>query len=108
MPTEPGTVGPKWAKSIGILSAVWLRLPHHAYFASNRRTKVGGCEKRVDDPRLRCQNGSQDRNEGAAARSKHPGGVVMGLADGSVSFIADDIALVVWQAVASRAGEEQF
>jgi prepilin-type N-terminal cleavage/methylation domain-containing protein len=40
------------------------------------------------------------------ARSNHPTGVSTALADGSVRVIADDIDLAVWQALATRAGEE--
>ena len=36
------------------------------------------------------------------ARSRHPGGVNLVMADGSVSFIDNDITLAVWQAMASR------
>ncbi len=43
----------------------------------------------------------------AAARSKHRGGVVTGRADGSVEFVADDIDLEIWQALATRAGRER-
>jgi prepilin-type processing-associated H-X9-DG protein len=35
------------------------------------------------------------------ARSRHPGGVNLVMADGSVSFIANDVTLPVWQAMAS-------
>ena len=40
------------------------------------------------------------------ARSHHPGGVVSGLADGSVSFATDSVDLAIWQAYGSiQAGE---
>ncbi len=38
------------------------------------------------------------------ARSRHPGGVNLVLADGSVSYIDNGIALAVWTAMASRNG----
>jgi prepilin-type processing-associated H-X9-DG protein/prepilin-type N-terminal cleavage/methylation domain-containing protein len=41
-----------------------------------------------------------------AARSKHPGGVNALLADGHVRFVQDAIALDVWRAIGSRAGQE--
>jgi len=41
-----------------------------------------------------------------AARSKHPGGVNVGLADGSVRFIAETIDLATWRALGSIAGGE--
>ena len=40
------------------------------------------------------------------ARSRHPGGVNVALADGSVQFIGDSIAINVWQALATIAGNE--
>ncbi len=41
-----------------------------------------------------------------AARSRHSGGVNVGLADGSVRFVANSIDLVTWRALATRAGGE--
>lgn len=41
-----------------------------------------------------------------AASSYHPGGVNVGLADGSVRFVADNIANATWQALASINGGE--
>jgi len=40
------------------------------------------------------------------SRSMHPGGVNAALCDGSVRFIGDSIALQVWQAIGTPAGEE--
>jgi len=47
-------------------------------------------------------------NEGAiaTARSYHPGGVNVVMADGSVRFVSSSIALAVWRAVGTRAGGE--
>jgi len=41
-----------------------------------------------------------------AARSRHPGGVNVGMTDGSVRFIKDLISLQTWYAVATRSGGE--
>ncbi len=41
-----------------------------------------------------------------AARSYHPGGVNVALADGSVRFISDGIQFSIWQALGTRAGGE--
>jgi prepilin-type processing-associated H-X9-DG protein len=41
-----------------------------------------------------------------AARSRHPGGVNVLLADGVVDFYSDSIAKEVWQALGTRAGDE--
>ncbi|MEQ9406221.1 MAG: DUF1559 domain-containing protein [Fuerstiella sp.] len=40
------------------------------------------------------------------ASSRHPGGVQVQLADGSVRFTSENIDLLVWRAVGTRAGEE--
>ncbi|MEW4456238.1 DUF1559 domain-containing protein [Bremerella sp. JC817] len=45
-------------------------------------------------------------NEHHAARSLHPGGVQTLMADGSVHFIAETIALDVWRAAGSMNGKE--
>lgn len=42
----------------------------------------------------------------AGARSRHPGGVNVGLADGSVRFVSNTIDLSIWRYVATRNGEE--
>jgi len=41
-----------------------------------------------------------------AARSFHPGGVNVAYADGSLRFVGDGVDLAVWQAAATRAGQE--
>jgi prepilin-type N-terminal cleavage/methylation domain-containing protein/prepilin-type processing-associated H-X9-DG protein len=41
-----------------------------------------------------------------AARSKHPGGVNVATADGSVKFIKNSISLNIWRALSSSAGGE--
>lgn len=41
-----------------------------------------------------------------AARSRHPGGVHIALADGSVRFVAQDIALTTWRAMGTIDGGE--
>jgi prepilin-type processing-associated H-X9-DG protein len=40
------------------------------------------------------------------ARSQHPGGVNVGLADGSVRFLKETIDQRVWWALSTRAGGE--
>ena len=41
-----------------------------------------------------------------AARSRHPGGVNVGLADGSVRYIKDSINLFSWRALSTTQGNE--
>ncbi|MDX1962523.1 MAG: DUF1559 domain-containing protein [Pirellulales bacterium] len=40
------------------------------------------------------------------ARSHHPGGVHLGLADGSARFVTEEVHVPVWRAAATRAGGE--
>ena len=42
----------------------------------------------------------------SSARSQHSGGVNVGLADGSVRFVRNGVALQVWRALGSKAGGE--
>jgi prepilin-type N-terminal cleavage/methylation domain-containing protein len=42
----------------------------------------------------------------AAARSRHPGGVVAAMADASMKFFSDSIDLVTWRSMATRAGND--
>jgi len=44
----------------------------------------------------------------AAARSRHPGGVHVLLADGSARFVGDSVEILVWQAMASIQGGEVY
>jgi hypothetical protein len=52
------------------------------------------------------QGGAPFRANAAAARGYHPNGVMAGLADGSVRFFSNNIALATWQALGSRGGGE--
>jgi len=62
----------------------------------------------VEEPRLPCDNthGTAMDQFHAAARSHHPGGVVVCFGDGHVSFYADDVDLVLWQAISTIKGGE--
>jgi prepilin-type N-terminal cleavage/methylation domain-containing protein/prepilin-type processing-associated H-X9-DG protein len=69
------------------------------------------CE--VDDPRnapelnLPCTPGIWGRYDyTAASRSRHPGGVNVGMCDGVARFAGDDVASNVWQSLGSIAGGE--
>ena len=42
------------------------------------------------------------------ARSRHPGGVNVCMADGAVRFVNDTIELSIWRALATVKGEETF
>jgi prepilin-type N-terminal cleavage/methylation domain-containing protein len=47
-----------------------------------------------------------DGNLWAASRSAHPGGVVASMCDGAVRFVSDTVDLTTWQALATRAGDD--
>ena len=47
---------------------------------------------------LPCVAGSSYNEITAASRSRHPGGVNVGICDGSVQFVSDNVGIAVWQA----------
>ena len=57
---------------------------------------VGATDNAPNDP----DGGLQD------FRSYHPGGVNIGLADGSVQFVADSVSETLFQALGTRSGGE--
>jgi prepilin-type N-terminal cleavage/methylation domain-containing protein/prepilin-type processing-associated H-X9-DG protein len=62
------------------------------------------CYATENQPRLNlpCRPGKPDAtNQMAASRSRHSGGVQVGLVDGSARFVPDSIDLAVWQALGS-------
>lgn len=76
---------------------------------------IGPCPQTQGDTQYRAPCTSIGNNQGftpsaarafAGARSRHPGGVNVGLADGSVRFVSDTIDLLLWRQVATRAGGE--
>lgn len=67
---------------------------------------VWGCRSEPREGMPCIQIGSPYTENYSAARSYHPGGVLGALADGSVSFYSDSIALEIWQALGTRAGGE--
>jgi prepilin-type processing-associated H-X9-DG protein len=62
-----------------------------------------------DVPDLPCDPiamSSPNRPSTLASRSRHPGGVNVGLCDGSVTFINNSIAIGTWQALSTTTGSE--
>ncbi|MFM7319064.1 MAG: H-X9-DG-CTERM domain-containing protein, partial [bacterium] len=60
----------------------------------------------VNEPQLPCQPGSSDSDQFAGSRSRHPGGVNVAFADGSVRFVKNSINGITWTALHSiQAGE---
>jgi prepilin-type N-terminal cleavage/methylation domain-containing protein/prepilin-type processing-associated H-X9-DG protein len=60
----------------------------------------------VSEPKLPCQPGNSDSDQFAGSRSRHPGGVNICFADGSVRFIKDTINGNTWNALHSIKGGE--
>jgi prepilin-type N-terminal cleavage/methylation domain-containing protein/prepilin-type processing-associated H-X9-DG protein len=57
-------------------------------------------------PALPCAVATTATGYYAAARSRHAGGVNIGMADGSVQFISEHIALNTWRAISTMDGSE--
>ncbi|HVT26908.1 MAG TPA: DUF1559 domain-containing protein [Lacipirellulaceae bacterium] len=51
-------------------------------------------------------NGPNEDGAASTASSRHSGGVNLAMADGSTHFVADNIDVLVWQAIGSRNGAE--
>jgi hypothetical protein len=74
--------------------------------------RINSCDRGIPrESSLYCEQavatGPDSSETWASARSAHRGGVVAASADGSVRFYAEDIHLPVWQALATRAGNER-
>jgi prepilin-type N-terminal cleavage/methylation domain-containing protein len=64
------------------------------------------CDNGARGRDLRCDDSGGDGRGGVAARSKHAGGVQVGLCDGSVRFVSETINNVTWRALLTIAGNE--
>jgi prepilin-type N-terminal cleavage/methylation domain-containing protein/prepilin-type processing-associated H-X9-DG protein len=70
----------------------------------------GGCYSHIMTPNLRScyfpDQGKQPGNGMIGAQSNHPGGVNVGMLDGSVKFVKDSVARQTWWAIATCNGGE--
>jgi prepilin-type processing-associated H-X9-DG protein len=71
----------------------------------------GGCYSHINTPNNQAcfysgQTGTHTIYSFEGASSNHPGGVNVGLIDGSVRFIKDSVNWQTWAAIATRAGGE--
>lgn len=71
----------------------------------NFRDGTPYCANGLGGP-LRCDDRVGDGRGGTVARSRHTGGVHIGLADGSVTFISDNIDRVTWRSLLTIQGGE--
>ncbi|TVS10297.1 MAG: DUF1559 domain-containing protein [Planctomycetaceae bacterium] len=69
----------------------------------NLMDRPASCSAAPDDRHLRCAGAFEYPYQ--TARSKHPGGVNVGLGDGSVTFISSTIELRVWLRMLSNTGQ---
>ncbi len=66
--------------------------------------EAGYCDAAYPNPP--CAGNVGPDGEIMFARSKHPGGVNVAMADGSVRFVRDDIDLTTWRALGTARGDE--
>ena len=80
-----------------------------ATFTPNTQTLCSDSGAEYDVDWTNQQEGKSDSISTYAAvtsRSYHPGGVNVGLMDGSVRFVGDTVELMVWRSSFTRSGEE--
>ena len=74
---------------------------HHNYTPNDQtpdQTRSGHCVSTEKAPCIGSFSSFADRQLISTTRSNHPGGVNVLMGDGSVNFVADTVALNVWQA----------
>jgi prepilin-type N-terminal cleavage/methylation domain-containing protein len=78
-----------------------LLTPNANALDNNNRDQPGFCSADNTDPQLRCAAGGSRAYQ--TARSKHTGGVMACLADGSVRFVSNTISLATWRQLLAQA-----
>jgi prepilin-type N-terminal cleavage/methylation domain-containing protein/prepilin-type processing-associated H-X9-DG protein len=80
---------------------------HGANAADDAFDKTFECDPTIpaSDP-MHCTQDRSDANIWAAARSRHPGGVNVVMADGAAGFVSNSIDYGVWQALATISGSD--
>ena len=91
----------------------WNETNHRGYLWMNGEIRCSSYNHyyRPNDALYDCVTGSGASTGYAgfgwrAARSAHPGGVDVVMFDGTANFISDSVDLAIWQAIATRAGNE--
>lgn len=101
-----GSTGATW----GGLGGYWGGAPHGSFAFSSAETpnttipdRVYSC-KSTTWPKSPCENGNADGLPGRYnfARSYHPGGVIVGLCDGSVRFVSDSVDTLTFRYLGNR------
>ncbi|WP_165227216.1 DUF1559 domain-containing protein [Aquisphaera insulae] len=81
--------------------------PNHTMYSHHRTPNHTEPDCRGGNPFGDATNAAWDRlSLDTAARSLHPGGVNIALADGSVRFVMNSVSLAAWQALGTRNGGE--
>jgi prepilin-type N-terminal cleavage/methylation domain-containing protein len=65
-----------------------------------------GIKNSADYQNVPCEEESESANTWASARSRHTEGVNAAMGDSSVRFVDDEVDVLVWHAMCTRAGEE--
>ena len=78
-----------------------LLLPNGIAVDNDRRDRPSRCDAPNEDFQLRCTSGGS--RSAQTARSRHPGGVQVCMADGTVRFIHDAIELDTWRSLLAQA-----
>lgn len=89
----PRCSGHQWAKGWALSEGLW--------FATTAPLNHNTCPGEVDDA-IPCTDGDLDFNVNMGFKSRHPGGVHLLLADGSVHFANDSIDYTTYQRLGAR------
>jgi hypothetical protein len=106
---QPSGTGPSFQDSRGVWT--YATMGGNVFSAqsgpnSTTPDRVWGCRNFPTEGMPCVQGGQPYRDNFAAARSYHTGGVIVSFGDGSVRFVRDSIPLVIWQGWGSRGGGE--
>ncbi|WP_020469808.1 DUF1559 domain-containing protein [Zavarzinella formosa] len=101
----PNTSSPTAANCNATTTGTWNLQRGEKWILGNYGNTLYNHALLPNAPERDCMTATQQKAR-MTARSRHPGGVMMLRADGSVNFVRDSVTLVVWQALATRAGGE--
>ena len=93
----------------GMWMHIWMGMGCYTHFLTPNSSAGDGIASHrcMDLPNMPCNpQAKSGGGEYAAARSHHPGGVLVVFADGHVLFYGDTVDYSVWQAIATFDGSE--
>ena len=94
-----------WVRNWGAYQVQTLLPPNSQGVDASDRDNTSCWEDSPEAPCVRQGNGELGY---IGSRSRHQGGVVVSLCDGSSHFVADDIDIDIWRALSTMAGQEVF